>query len=1039
MALQQNSAILRYGVAIIVTLLMFAFAEQVLTPVMGGRNPVVVFLLAVSLSAAYGGFGPGLLSTAMATVMGFPGDLQLFPPGLELFPELIRTALLFAVGVIISALFSALHLAREKEARVSQRLDKELQSRRATERALNASNQRFERIAAAVPDILYMASAQGNFEYLNARWIEYTGLPFEVSAGAGWRVAIHPDDLARADTRMAAALRTGDRYEFRLRLRSRDGAYRTFLLRALPARDAVEGSLRWFGAMTDVEDAEQARTALRASEERLQLALDAAEMGTFSFDFASLAPLASSRAWSILGMQSFPPAVTDAEWLKTLVEPDDWEPLYFAFVAACDPEGPRRLRQEVRVRTRAQQRHVMVAAAITFAPGPEGAELPIRCAGTLLDITETRAAAAQVEDAQAGLRLALDATRLGTWDYDIAAGTYRLHPRALEIYGVEQDAADPAEGIYARVDPVDRDQVERAVQGALDPVGSGRFEVEHRIRLPDGRVRWVAATGQVKFERIRGGRTPTRMSGTVLDITERRRALDALSESEERFRLAADAIDGIIYDCDLATGAVQRSNGLHAVLGWRPDQVPGTMQWWREQTHPDDRARAHAGYEAALAVQGSLVSSEYRARHRDGTYRHLADRATLIYAPDGTPARLVGCAQDVTVRRATESALRASDESKNRFLALLAHELRGPLAPMRNAVALLQATDISKVAARRNLKILERQLAHTARLIDDLLDISRIAGNKLELKREPASIPELIERAVETVRPIIDERKHELSIDIKGGERQAWVDPVRITQVVSNLLTNAAKYTPPSGKIDLSADINDDRILIRVRDNGIGIPSDGLERIFAMFSQLDRPETTVSGGLGIGLALSRTLVGLHGGRLHAASDGPGTGALFEIELPFVPSVAARAPVPIAAPQLAEQRIVVADDNVDSAESLAALLTLSGHSVFVAHDGAAAIRLTRALRPTLVVLDLGMPIIDGYEAARQIRADAGGADPVLVALSGFGQAGDRERSREAGFDLHLIKPVDPGQIESLLAQAIASRSAPDRVSAARLSL
>ncbi len=353
---------------------------------------------------------------------------------------------------------------------------------------------------------------------------------------------------------------------------------------------------------------------------------------------------------------------------------------------------------------------------------------------------------------------------------------------------------------------------------------------------------------------------------------------------------------------------------------------------------------------------------------------------------------------------------------------------------MRNAVALLQATDMSKVAARRNLRILDRQLAHTARLIDDLLDISRIAGNKLELQREAASVPDLIERAVETVQPIIDERRHELSITIKGGERQAWLDPVRVTQVIANLLTNAAKYTPPGGKIDLSADIDGDRILIRVRDNGIGIPPDGLERIFAMFSQLDRPETTVSGGLGIGLALSRTLVGLHGGHLHAASDGPARGALFEIELPFVPSVSARAPVPVATPQLVEQRIVVADDNVDSAESLAALLTLSGHSVFVAHDGAAALRLTRALRPTLVVLDLGMPVMDGYEAARQIRTDAGGAEPVLVALSGFGQAGDRERSRQVGFDLHLIKPVNPSEIESLLAQAIARRSAPERLSA-----
>jgi len=1035
LALRKPSAILRYGVAVVVTLLVFEFAEVVLAPILD-RYPTLVFLLAVALSAAYGGFGPGLLATTLGAVLNIPSGLSFFPPGLVLVQELIRTGLMFAVGVVISTLFSALHLAREKEERVALRLDRELLTRRAAEHALNASNQRFEKISAAVPDILFMASAQAGLEYLNARWHEYTGLPCDVCLGAGWRVAIHGDDLARVDTTMTAAVRTGQHYEFRLRLRSRDGAFRSFLLRALPARDATEGSIRWFGTMTDVEDAEQARAALRTSEERLQVALDAAEMGTFSFDFDRLQPLASARAWSILGFDLPPSAPTDAEWLKSLIEPADWEPLYFAFVAACDPAGPRRFRQEVRIRTSRRPRHVTIAAAIAFAADADGVERAMRCSGTLLDITEARVAAAQIEDAQAGLRLALDATRLGTWDYDIATREFKLFPRALQIYGMSPAAADSSAGLLSRVHPADRQAVERVVEGALDPGGSGRFEVEHRIVLPEGQVRWVAATGQVKFERIHGVRTATRMSGTVLDITDRRHALDALSASEERFRLAADAIDGIIYDSDLATGVTLRSNGLYSVLGWHPEQVPGTMQWWREQMHPDDRVRAEAAYAAAVAVRGSLVSSEYRARRQDGTYRHLADRATLLYAPDGSPARLVGCAQDITVRRATESALRASDESKNRFLALLAHELRGPLAPMRNAVAILQATDSSKVAARRNLEILERQLAHTARLIDDLLDISRIAGSKLELKRESASIPELVERAIEAVRPIIDERKHALNVEIRGGERRAWLDPVRITQVISNLLTNAAKYTPPGGRVDLTADINDDRILIRVRDSGIGIPAEALERIFGMFSQLDRPETTVSGGLGIGLALSRTLVGLHGGRLQAASDGPGAGAVFEFELPFVPSVSAREAVPRAAPQLAQQRIVVADDNVDSAESLAALLTLGGHSVYVAHDGAAAVRLTRALRPTVVVLDLGMPITDGYEAARQIRADTDGSDPVLIALSGFGQASDRERSRQAGFDLHLIKPVDPGEIESLLSQAIAGRSAHDRVSVVR---
>ncbi len=339
MAFKRPSASVRYGVAILVTLLVFAFAEQVLSPVMAGRYPTLVLLLAVALSAAYGGFGPGLLSAIMSAVLALPPSLNFFPPGIQLVQELIRSGLLLSVGIVISALFSALHLAREQEQRVSQRLDRELQSRRAAERALNASNQRFEKISAAVPDILYMASAHGGLEYLNARWNEYTGLPCDVSLGAGWKVAVHPDDIARADASTAAALLNGGQYEFRLRLRARAGAYRTYLMRALPARDAVNGTVRWFGAMTDVEDAEQARTALRVSEERLQVALDAAEMGTFSFEFDSATPLASSRAWSILGFESPPAVFVDVEWLKAQIDPDDWEPLYFAFCRRLRSHG----------------------------------------------------------------------------------------------------------------------------------------------------------------------------------------------------------------------------------------------------------------------------------------------------------------------------------------------------------------------------------------------------------------------------------------------------------------------------------------------------------------------------------------------------------------------------------------------------------------------------------------------------------------------------------------------------------------------------
>ena len=1014
--------VLHYGVALVAVAVIYVVHVGVIAPLTGGGRTPLIYLLAVALAAAYGGAGPGLAAVALALVCA---ALPLLLPQAAhdgVFLELVRVALLGTCGVIIVFLFERLHLARERDLIATGRLDRELQSRRAAERALQASREQFETMAAAVPDILFTASAKGGMEYLNPRWTEITGLSCALCLGSGWRAALHADDLPQVDAALLAAQRAAAPYELRVRLRSASGVFRVFLLRALPLRDP-QGEVRWFGSMTDLDDLEQARAALRASEEHLQSALDAAEMGTFSLDLPTEQLALSARAMTMLGVDR--PAATLAA-LRAKALPGDWWRLKRAFARAADPARRARIREHLRLHVNGAERALLVSGAVTRVGGQVQ-----RIAGIVLDETAMRAVATRIEHAQSGLRLALEATQLGTWDYDLASEQLVLSPRAAAICGIEAGRA-PAPAavrdlVVERIHAGDRERLRAAASAALDPRGPARFEVEHRVVLPDGSVRWVVTTGQVAFRGEAPQRRAARLSGTLLDVPERRRALDAVNASEERFRLAAEAVDGLIYDWDLASDTVERTRGLESLLGWRPDEVAIHSGWWRAQIHPDDVALWQAQLDAVIARRGSRFDAEYRARHRDGHWCAVYDRALIVYGPDGAALRIVGCVQDVTAQRAIDQALREADASKNRFLAQLAHELRTPLAPMRNAVALLASDGGHAEARQRHLGVLERQLAHAARLVDDLLDISRIAGNKLELKRESAGIAELVRSAVETVRPLIDERRQQLEVTAPDDAPRAWLDPVRVRQVVINLLTNASKFTPAGGRIALSAAVDADRIVVRVTDSGVGIPADAIERIFTMFSQLVHGDDARS-GLGIGLALSRTLVALHGGSLRASSDGVGRGATFEIELPFVAAEAARTPAPTATPKLEPQRIVVADDNTDSAESLAALLSIAGHSVFVAHDGAGAVRMARALQPTLAILDLGMPGVDGFQAARMIRDEPGGNAITLIALSGFGQPSDRERSRAAGFDMHLVKPIDPAQIDALLVQAVTLRSA-----------
>jgi signal transduction histidine kinase len=368
-----------------------------------------------------------------------------------------------------------------------------------------------------------------------------------------------------------------------------------------------------------------------------------------------------------------------------------------------------------------------------------------------------------------------------------------------------------------------------------------------------------------------------------------------------------------------------------------------------------------------------------------------------------------------------ERALRDSDRRKDEFLAILAHELRNPLAPIRNALQILRLTQPHD-AAEHVAEIMDRQVGLMVRLVDDLLEVSRISSGKIDLRRSPVDVAAVVHSAIETSRPLIEAGGHRLVLEIPGAPLTLEGDFVRLTQVVANLLNNAAKYSDPGGEIRVCVGRDDDGVTLSVRDQGKGIPPEMLPRVFELFVQLDRDNPWAQGGLGIGLTLAKTLVELHGGTVEARSEGVGSGSEFIVRLPSGSTRAATRAVaedaqPAAA--LASQRILVVDDNRDAAESLATLLSLLGADVHVAFSGPEALDAFAAFGPSVVLLDIGMPGMDGHEVARRLRSLPGAEDVTLIALTGWGQAEDRQRSRSAGFDHHIVKPADIHALQSLL--------------------
>lgn len=396
----------------------------------------------------------------------------------------------------------------------------------------------------------------------------------------------------------------------------------------------------------------------------------------------------------------------------------------------------------------------------------------------------------------------------------------------------------------------------------------------------------------------------------------------------------------------------------------------------------------------------SVVRAALRSRRHQYAIRdHLGERARLV------------------------EELREADRKKDDFIALLAHELRNPLAPIRNGLQILRLATDDRDAVGQAQAMMDRQLSHMVRLIDDLLDISRISRNKMELRREGVLLSDVVASAVETARPLIESAGHHLTVSLPPEPVVLDADLTRLAQVFSNLLTNSAKYTEPGGKIELAAERRESELTVTVRDNGIGIPATALPRIFDMFSQVGRSVERSAGGLGIGLALVRGLIEMHGGTVTAESPGQGRGSTFTIRLPVVAgSVPPNAGASSNGKHVPGRRVLVVDDNQDSAASMALMLRLLGDDVCIAGDGVAAVELAKTFLPQIILMDIGMPRLNGLDATRQIREQPWGKGMFIIAVTGWGQEADRERSREAGCDGHLVKPINLADLQKLVAES-----------------
>jgi PAS domain S-box-containing protein len=749
--------------------------------------------------------------------------------------------------------------------------------------------------------------------------------------------------------------------------------------------------------------------SLRMSDERLRSAVEAAEVGTWLVDLKTGLDARDASLNRLLGLEPVE-STQPVEDFFSRVHEDDRERAQSRFDTAVASSG----RYEVEMRIRRPNGEVRWVRDIgRIRCGPDGA--PLYATGAMTDITELKQAHRAIAESASFYRQTLESIPGMTFTTKPDGRADYMSQQWVEFTGVPAEAQLGDNWVMV-LHPADRARAFAAWQTAIKV--TGKYELEYRVRRRDGEYEWFKVRGRAI--RDEAGKI-ARWIGTAVNVNDLKQTEAALRESEERLRTLADNMSQLAWMAD-AKGLLFWYN--RRWFEFTGTTLEDTAGWgWTKLAHPDHVHRVVERIQHSWDT-GEPWEDTFPLRRKDGCYRWFLSRAAPIRDARGTVVRWFGTNTDITEQRDAEEALRNSDRRKDEFLATLAHELRNPLAPIRSGLDVLKRAR-DEATRHRAEQTIERQLVHMVRLVDDLLDVSRISRGQIELQRTRLALSAVVETAVETSRPSIEEGKHYLTVSVP--EEPLWIDGdlTRLAQVVANLLNNAAKYTPEGGRIELDVHAEGKEAVIRVTDTGMGIEREALPRVFELFTRGAHQSARAQGGLGIGLSLVRDLVNMHGGSVTAESPGLGQGSTFKVRLPLAMPVQAVESVGgvrrEAREDVGARSILVVDDNVDAAEMLAAMLELRGHGTRVAHDGPDALLIAREVHPDLIFLDIGLPGMDGYEVARRLRADPELASTVLVALTGWGSDDDKRRAHEAGFDVHLTKPVDVEVVDAVVAR------------------
>lgn len=605
--------------------------------------------------------------------------------------------------------------------------------------------------------------------------------------------------------------------------------------------------------------------------------------------------------------------------------------------------------------------------------------------------------------------------------------------RLLQLAPAVTQGASLQSLFEAATDANGREPVAHLINSVLS--GESLTDVAASLATPPGSTR--EAVMELSGAPIRSGDgTVCGAVITLRDCTQRKRAeqerqrlLESIQAEKEWFSQVLSSINEEVYFTDtqkrytFANAAALREFGHKSLKDIEVEKIVSRLEVLRSDGTPRPIEEAPP----LRALTGEVIRDEEQITRtpRTGELRHRQVSSAPVRDASGRIIGSVSVVRDITKRKRAEAALREADHRKNLFLATLSHELRNPLAPILTAARLLESPEATVEDTKRCSSIISHQVTHLAALLNDLLDISRFTRSELTLKKERVRLQELLDSAVETARPLIDGKQHRLHLEPPSTPLLLEVDPVRLTQVLSNLLANAAKYTNVGGDITLGSRLETDGLLFFVRDTGIGLAAENVADIFEIFVQLEPSSANAQGGLGIGLALVKGLVELHGGRVQVFSDGPDRGSTFNVILPHsvvLEEVAGQreAVTPAPASREASRRVLIADDAYLGAEALAMLLERRGHEVHVAHEGLEALRLAAEVKPDIAFLDIDMPGLTGCEIAKRIRREPWGRDVMLVAVTGWGQESHKREAYSAGFDEHFTKPMDPTHLRSVFA-------------------